>query len=130
MKTGDRRDEGAMTQFTAHPKRRLAGWVGLLVLLTQAIHAQNAGYGGGYGGSGGGYAAGYNILIPRVIVAPGGYGGRGIRYVTAPTPTQFSQELARSFFAAGGLRIGATNGTSVNGGQVTPRQQPTTGRLR
>jgi hypothetical protein len=130
MKTGDRWHERAMTQFTAHPRRWLAGCVVLLVLLTQAVYAQNAGYGGGYPGNGGGYAAGYNALIPRVIVAPGGYGGRGIRYVTAPTPTQFSQDVARSFFAAGGLRIGTTNATSVNGGQVTPRQQPTIGRLR
>src|SRR5450759_2816711 len=118
MKTNDRCHEGAMTPFAAHPRRRFAGSVGLWVLLTLTIHAQNAGYGGSYGGSGGGYAAGYNMIIPRVIVAPGGYGRRGIRYVTVPTPTQFSQERARSFFAAGGLRIGPTNGASVNGGQV------------
>jgi len=122
MKTYDRWHEGAMTQFAAHQRRRLAGWGGLF-LLTLTIHAQNAGYGGGY-------AAGYNTIIPRVIVAPGGYGGRGIRYVTVPTPTQFSQERARSFFTAGGLRIGPTNGASVNGGQVMPRPQPTVGRLR
>jgi hypothetical protein len=117
-----------MRQFADHPCRRLTGWVGLLGLLTLTIQAQNAGY-GGYGG-GSGYAAGYNTIIPRVVVAPGGYGGRGIRYVTAPTPTQISQDTARSFFAAGGFRIGATNGTSVNGGQVTPRQPPTVGRPR
>ena len=92
-------------QLRCAPDSALAGLGGLMVSLTLTTHAQNAGY-GGYSGNGGGYAAGYSTLIPRVMVAPGGYGGRGIRYVTVPTPTRLNQDMARSFFAAGGLRTG------------------------
>ncbi len=65
-------------------------------------------YGGTYAGNGlvgfgGGAAYG---TIARVAVAPAGFGIGGLRYVTRPTFTLYSQSVARGFFSGSGVNMG------------------------
>ncbi len=65
-------------------------------------------YGGNYAGNGlTGFGAGAAYgNIARVAVAPVGFGIGGLRYVTRPTFTLYSQSVARGFFTAAGVNMG------------------------
>ena len=82
-----------------------------LASLTVALSAQQATPSGSGSGT-------IGTVLPQV--APGmqqnnNNNGRGISFVTRPTPTAATASLARGFFAAGGVQLGGGGGAAAAG---------------
>jgi hypothetical protein len=129
-----------------HCGRWLAGVAFLLLLLAGASSQAQfinggslyGGYGGaGYGGSGYGYGGASGAIIPRVSVAPAGFGGLGygggygmagygaaglggggLRNVTRPTLAHEKQVIVRGFFGGAGINFAGASGAMGNGAWI------------